>query len=99
MSEEGTAQFRRRVYEIVAAIPPGRVMSYGQIALIAGFPGHARHVGAAMKHAPQGLPCHRVVNSAGRTAPGFTAQRPRLEKEGVTFSKSGNVNMKKHRIW
>lgn len=43
--------------------------------------------------APAGLPCHRVVNSAGRTAPHWTEQRPMLEAEGVRFRKNGCVDL------
>ena len=56
------------------------------------MPGHARRVGRvgrAMVSAPAGLPCHRVVNSAGRTAPGWPQQRELLEKEGVRFKANG----------
>ncbi len=42
-------------------------------------------------------PCHRVVNSAGRTAPGFVEQRARLESEGVGFKANGAVDLKKYR--
>lgn len=41
-------------------------------------------------------PCHRVVNSAGRLAPGFYEQRSLLENEGVGFKENGCVDMKKH---
>ena len=44
------------------------------------------------------LPCHRVVNIAGRTAPGWSRQRPLLEEEGVTFKPNGHVDMEKH-LW
>ena len=89
--------FSSEVYEIVRQIPPGRVLTYGRIAAWAGWPAHARRVGQAMGHAPsdETLPCHRVVNHAGGTAPGWTAQRELLEAEGVTFKANGKVDMKK----
>ena len=90
--------FDAAVYEVVASIPAGRVASYGQIAALCGVPGRARRVGAAMGNAPQGIPCHRVVNAAGRTAPDWPEQRALLLAEGVTFCENGNVNMRKHRI-
>ncbi|MGD9559887.1 MAG: MGMT family protein [Oscillospiraceae bacterium] len=89
--------FKQRIYRLVAEIPPGCVASYGQLALLAGAPRWARRVGRAMRTAPAGLPCHRVVNAAGRTAPGWAGQRRLLEKEGVRFGPSGRVDMKKHR--
>ena len=80
------------IYEILSAvseIPEGRVATYGQIARLIGMPDHARRVGRAMASAPAELPCHRVVNSAGRTAPGWPQQRELLEKEGVRFKANG----------
>ena len=65
--------FFARVYDIVAQIPPGYVLTYGQIAAMAGNPRAARIVGYAMNGAPadRDLPCHRVVNRAGCMAPGY----------------------------
>ncbi len=88
----------KKVYEIVAHIPPGRVATYGQLAHLAGF-GHApRMAGQALFFAPEGLPCHRCVNHCGRLAPDFPEQRARLEAEGVCFRPNGNVDLKKH-LW
>ena len=60
--------FQQEVYNVVAAIPPGRVVTYGQIAYLVGRPQCSRMVGHAMHDVPDGmcLPCHRVVNSQGR---------------------------------
>lgn len=90
------ADFDATVYELVAQIPRGRVVSYKQLAVLLGFPDHARRVGRAMATAPQGLPCHRVVNSAGRTVPGWTAQRELLEAEGVRFRPNGSVDISRY---
>ncbi len=93
----------RLIYEILSVveeIPPGRVSTYGQIAYMIGREKHARLVGRVMSMA--GLygdyPCHRVVNAAGRTAPGWRAQRNLLEDEGVTFKSNGCVDLEKH-LW
>ena len=93
------------VYRVVASIPSGRVASYGQVAVLAGWPGRARAVGAAMRMTvvEQRLPCHRVVYSSGALAPGDAfggpgRQRRLLEQEGVAFLKNGYVDMK-HSIW
>ncbi len=87
-------EFDSEVCAVVAQIPAGRVATYGQIARLVGLPGYARHVGQALSRAPQALPCHRVVNAAGRTAPGWSAQRALLEAEGVPFRRNGCVEMK-----
>lgn len=85
--------FDAEVYSVVAQIPAGCVMTYGQIAWLVGMPGYARHVGHALVSAPAELPCHRVVNSAGRTAPHWAEQRVLLEAEGVRFRKNGCVDL------
>ena len=90
----------RLIYEILSAveeIPFGRVASYGQIARLIGRERNARLVGRVLSLAEfyGQYPCHRVVNHAGRLAPGFPEQRERLEAEGVGFLPSGHVDMKR----
>ena len=90
------------VYGILSAvgeIPFGRVASYGQIARLIGRDRNARLVGRVLSLAEfyGNYPCHRVVNHAGRLAPGFVEQRQRLEAEGVGFLPNGNVDMKRFR--
>lgn len=89
----------REALEIADSIPPGKVMSYGQIAALMGRPKNARLVGKIMSMQDRfgNHPCHRVVNSAGRTVPGWTEQRELLESEGVEFKANGNVDMKRFR--
>ena len=88
--------FRNEVYSVVASIPSGLVLTYGQIAYLVGRPQCSRMVGQAMHNASEerNLPCHRVVNSQGRLAPCWTEQRELLEKEGVAFRKNGCVDLK-----
>jgi len=66
--------FQQRVYEITRAIPPGRTLTYGEVAERAGDPGAARAVGQAMGHNPFApvVPCHRVL-AARNGAGGFSA--------------------------
>lgn len=90
----------RLAYEIlsvVSEIPEGSVASYGQIAALIGREKNARLVGRVLSRAEGygDYPCHRVVNHAGRTAPGFHAQRKLLEQEGVAFKANGCVDMKR----
>ena len=91
----------RLIYEILSAveeIPPGRVASYGQIARLIGRDKNARLVGNVLSRAEfyGSYPCHRVVNHAGRTAPGWARQRALLESEGVRFKPNGCVDMKRY---
>lgn len=81
-----------RIYAMVRRIPRGRVATYGQIAKLAGMPGHARQVGYAL-HAltsATAVPWQRVVNASGkislRPITGGITQRLLLEKEGVRFN-------------
>lgn len=87
--------FFTRVYAVVALIPRGKVVSYGQIAWILGAPRAARQVGWAMRHCPDGLPWQRVVKADGTIAGGEYAplRRAMLEKEGVIFTPDGRVDM------
>jgi methylated-DNA-[protein]-cysteine S-methyltransferase len=66
--------FNQRVYEIARAIPPGRTLTYGEVAARLGDPGAARAVGQALGHNPFApvVPCHRVL-AAGTGAGGFSA--------------------------
>lgn len=85
----------KEVLSVADSIPPGRVMSYGQIAEAIGRPKNSRLVGKimSMQDTAGDHPCHRVVNHAGRTVPGWTEQRSLLEAEGVEFKANGNVDM------
>ena len=100
MSEEQVRAFRYDVLNIVSQIPRGMVTTYGYIATLAGWPSHARMVGRTLHYSPEAksLPCHRVVNSSGRTAPGWPTQHLMLIEEGVAFKPNGHVNMAKH-LW
>ena len=86
------------VLSVVEEIPEGRVATYGQIARLTGRDRNARMIGKILSiSAYYGqYPCHRVVNHAGRTAPGFQAQRELLENEGVKFRMNGSVDLKKY---
>lgn len=90
----------KAVFSVVAAIPPGKVATYGQIAWAIGRPKNARLVGRVLSRAEWygDFPCHRVVNHAGRTAPGWPEQRALLEAEGVAFLPNGHVDLKRF-LW
>ena len=69
MTPEQARAFGEDVLNIVSQIPRGRVTTYGHIAALAGWPSHARMVGRTLRYTPgaERLPCHQVVNIAGRT--------------------------------
>ncbi len=91
-------EFDERVYALAALVPHGRVTTYGQLAALAGRPRWARRAGQALSRAPEEAPCHRVVNSAGRTVPGWAQQRQWLLEEGVVFKENGCVDMRRCRM-
>jgi len=92
------------VYEVVRAIPPGRVSTYGRIAELVGGRVLALAVGWALHVCPDGVPWHRVVNARGGCSterlgdlpPGL--QRSLLEAEGIRFRANGTLDL--HRfLW
>jgi len=87
METHTDTEFASRVRYVVSQIPPGRVMTYGQIAGICGNARAARIVGGIAHFDVSGLPWHRVVNRHGGLADGYPggrrAQAEALEQEGV----------------
>lgn len=91
-------RFSQDVYELVARIPKGRVMTYGQIAALCGSPRSARIVGQVAHWGPLDLPWQRVVNKRGGLAAGYTtggreAHRRDLEAEGVVIRDDETVDV------
>jgi len=97
--EHDSSSSYQRIYAAVRRVPKGRVATYGQIARLAGLPGHARQVGYAL-HALRSsttVPWQRIVNAAGaislRRSGGALSQRLLLEREGVTFDARGRISL------
>ncbi|GAA5217903.1 MGMT family protein [Corallincola platygyrae] len=91
-----------KIWAVVAAIPLGKVASYGQIAALSGLPGYARYVGKVLKELPDDsrLPWHRVLRSDGKIAfplgsEAFEKQRVRLLEEGIVV-KNGKVSIRNY---
>lgn len=91
--------FFQSVYAIVARIPYGSVVSYGDIARALGCPRRARFVGFAMRTCPESLPWHRVVMADGTVTGGDFApvRRALLEAEHVPFLPDGRVDISRCR--
>ncbi|MGE3073622.1 MAG: MGMT family protein [Dehalococcoidia bacterium] len=96
--------FYDRVYEFVAMVPEGRVVTYGQIALELGAPAASRAVGYALHNLSpaSAVPWWRVVNASGGISLGTRGmaadlQRERLEAEGVRFSLEGKIRLREYR--
>lgn len=93
--------FYNKVYDIVAKIPAGKVVTYGDIAKMLGKPRAARFVGYAMNAVCEkdNLPWHRVTFADGRTWDGQweKVQRDLLTAEGVGFKADGHIDVEKYR--
>ena len=94
---------KQRIYAVLAAIPTGVVVSYGQVAELAGLPRAARLVGRTLSALPDDtqLPWHRVVNASGKismpsNSPGGMQQKHRLELEDVLLV-NGRISLKQFR--
>lgn len=89
---EGVPPFHQRVYEVARAIPPGEVLTYGEVAQRLGEPGASRAVGQALGSNPFApvVPCHRVLAAGGRSG-GFSA-------EGGTLTKLKMLEIEKARL-
>lgn len=91
-SQDPMQQLKETLWQLVAAIPRGKVATYGQLARLAGYPSHARYVGTTLNRLPRdsALPWFRVLRSSGEPAfPAGSAawkkQKALLEAERVLF--------------
>ncbi len=93
--------FYETAWALVRQVPPGAVVTYGQVATWLGSPRAARAVGYAMFNIPDdSIPWHRVINSQGRISVGGHLHRPDLqrlllEEEGVVFGERGVVDLRR----
>jgi methylated-DNA-[protein]-cysteine S-methyltransferase len=93
---EAAPDFHRKVYEVARTIPPGKTMTYGEIARRLGAPNESREVGQALGRNPVAIivPCHRVLGADGKMG-GFSAtggvatKRRILEIEGASAIGAG----------
>ena len=91
------ATFRLQVESLVAQIPSGRVMTYGQLAALCGNARAARIVGGIAHFGDPDLPWQRVVNKQGGLAAGYpggrTAHAEHLRQEGVPVTEDFCVDV------
>jgi methylated-DNA-protein-cysteine methyltransferase related protein len=88
-------RFKETVFQYVSQIPKGRVMTYGQLAALAGAAWAAWEVGQIAHYGPAELPWQRVVNKKGGLAKGYPGglegHKSALEKEGVIVGQDYRV--------
>lgn len=103
MASEVDKQFAARVYDLVAQIPQGRLMTYGQIAALCGSPRAARIVGGIAHFGPLELPWQRVVKKDGSLAEGYPGgiegHRQALLEEGIETDSELRVPVARLRWW
>lgn len=84
------SDFERSVLEVLRSLRKGDIVTYGEVALEAGYPGRARAVGTLLASGIHKVPWWRVVNASGRLVPGHElAQATRLRREGVAVDLDG----------
>lgn len=96
--------FKNRVFAMVAQIPKGRVMTYGQLAALAGAPWAAWEVGQIAHFGPPKLPWQRVVNKKGGLAKGYTpggqeAHKKDLQADGIKVTDEYTVDVEELLWW
>ncbi len=103
MDKELDANFSQRVHTLVAQIPQGQVMTYGQLAALAGSPIAARIVGGIAHFGDPELPWQRVVNKQGGLASGYPGgkqgHKEALESEGYVVSDDYTVDVQQLLWW
>ena len=101
MKKADQPSYRKRVYDLVRKIPKGRVMTYGQIAILLGDGYTPRTVGYVMHASDDGVPWQRVINSQGKCSTGrltlpLNLQQRILESEGVVFDERSRCDLAKY---
>ena len=93
--------WHKNVWKVVSEIPPGHVLTYGEVARLAGMPRMARRVSQALRRAPRtmSLPWHRVINAQGKISfpedsSGWQRQKDMLEAEGLVFL-NGKIDLER----
>ena len=93
------SELKQLILQIVASVPRGKVISYGQVARLCGYSSYARYVGTVLKQLPRNttLPWYRVINGKGEIAfpvgsESYIRQYSLLAKEGVNF-KNGKISL------
>lgn len=96
------SEFTQKVLQIVEMVPKGKVVNYGQISLMAGFPRGARQVGWVLHQYGDEVPWWRVINNAGRISTRCvehhaSLQKELLRKEAVEVKENLDVDIEKYR--
>ena len=97
--------FSEKVFTIIRKIPKGKVLTYGQVATLAGVPRASRIVGGLLfqQGLEKRLPWQRVINAQGKLSTyrvGMgTEQKRLLQAEGIRFNRGGVIDLKQYQWW
>ena len=86
----------RRILDVILALQPGEVVTYGDIAEVAGYPRQSRLVGRILATSDLDLPWWRVVNAAGRLVPGHEREQTALLRAEDVLIRDGRVRSAPH---
>ena len=86
----------RRIIDVLIALQPGEVTTYGDVAEMAGYPKHSRLVGRVLQTTDVDVPWWRVVNASGRLVPGHEPEQTALLLEEDVSIRNGRVNSAPH---
>jgi methylated-DNA-protein-cysteine methyltransferase-like protein len=86
----------RRIIDVLIALQPGEVTTYGDVAETAGYPKHSRLVGRVLQTTGAEVPWWRVVNAAGRLVPGAEREQAALLAEEDVIVRNGHVRSAPH---
>ena len=97
-------EFEQSLYSVLAALPKGKLCTYGQLAKRCGYANYARQVGKTLSKLPEDtkLPWHRIINSQGKislSGDGFIRQEKRLNDEGFSINENNKVVNFRHYLW
>ncbi len=96
MPGDPRAERERRIVDVILALQPGEVVSYGDIAEVAGYPKQSRLVGRILSTSDLDLPWWRVVNAAGRLVPGSEREQTQLLHAEDVVIRQGHVRSAPH---
>lgn len=96
MPDDPAAERERRILDVLIALQPGEVTTYGDVAETAGYPKHSRLVGRILQTTDVDVPWWRVVNAAGRLVPGAEREQTALLAEEDVIVRNGHVHSAPH---
>ena len=96
MSDPAAVERERRIIDVLMALQPGEVTTYGDVAATAGYPKQSRLVGRILQTTEADVPWWRVVNAAGRLVPGVEREQAALLAEEDVIVRDGHVRSAPH---